>query len=247
VSVGPGGEPRTPRLRAFENPETLARGVAQWLLGVVLERGGTCAVSLAGGSTPRRLYEVLTVPPIVTRFPWDDVHWFWGDERFVPHDHPDSNFRMVDEALLSVAPIPRENIHPIPTEGLLLADAAAAYETTLKKFYGSDRLEAERPLFDVTFLGLGEDGHTASLFPGTPALAERERWALGVEPPGLEPRITLTYPALDSSRTAAVLVAGARKREILARALAADPELPAVHVRPIGDVIWFSDRAAAPS
>ena len=247
MSVGPGGEPRTPRLRAFENPETLARGVAQWLLGVVLERGGTCAVSIAGGSTPRRLYEVLTVPPIVTRFPWDDVHWFWGDERFVPHDHPDSNFRMVDEALLSVAPIPRENIHAVPTEGLSLADAAAAYEAALKNFYGEDRLDPARPLFDVTLLGLGEDGHTASLFPGTPALAEKERWVLGVERPGSEPRITLTYPALDSSRTVVFLVAGAGKREILARALSGDPNLPAVRVHPVGEIVWFADRAAAPS
>jgi 6-phosphogluconolactonase len=236
-----------PRLRTFENPEALARGVAQWLLGAVQARGGTCALGLSGGSTPRRLYEVLAVPPVVTRFPWDDVHWFWGDERFVPPDHPDSNFRMVDEALLSVAPIPRENVHAVPTEGLSLADAAAAYEAVLKNFYGEDRLDPRRPLFDVTLLGLGEDGHTASLFPGTPALTERERWVLGVEPPNLEPRITLTYPALDSSRTVAFLVAGARKREILARVLAGDPSLPASRVHPVGETLWFADRAAAPS
>ena len=233
-------------LRTFENPEALARGAAQWLLGRIQERGGTCAVCLSGGSTPRRLYEVLTVPPIVTRFPWDDVHWFWGDERFVPPEHPDSNFRMADEALLSLAPIPRENIHPIPTQGLSLADAAAAYEAVLKNFYGEDRLDPARPLFDVILLGLGEDGHTASLFPGTPALDESERWALAVEPPGLEPRITLTYPALGSSRTVAFLVAGARKREILTRALAGDETLPAVRVHSLGDAVWFADRAAAP-
>lgn len=235
-----------PQLRSFENPEALARGVAQWLLGAVRERGGTCAVCLSGGSTPRRLYEVLAVPPVVTRFPWDDAHWFWGDERFVPPDHPDSNFRMVDEALLSVAPIPRENIHPVPTEGLSLADAAAAYAAVLKNFYGEDRLDPLRPLFDVTLLGLGEDGHTASLFPGDPALDENERWVVGVERPGSEPRITLTYPALDSSRTVAFLVTGARKREVLARALAGDPQLPAARIRPAGDIVWFADRAASP-
>jgi 6-phosphogluconolactonase len=236
-----------PPVRTFENPEALARGVAQWLLDAIRQRGGTCTVCLAGGSTPRRLYEVLAVPPVVTRLPWEDVHWFWGDERFVPPDHPDSNFRMVDEALLSVAPIPRENIHPIPTEGLSLADAAAAYEATLKNFYGEDRLDAGRPLFDVTLLGLGEDGHTASLFPATPALREQQRWVRGVERTGSEPRITLTYPALDSSRTVAFLVTGARKREILARALASDPELPAGRVHPVGNLIWFADRAATPA
>jgi 6-phosphogluconolactonase len=182
----------------------------------------------------------------VTRFPWDDVHWFWGDERFVPPDHPDSNFRMVDEALLSVAPIPREHIHAVPTEGTL-ADAAAAYEAALKNFYGEDRLDPLRSLFDVTLLGLGEDGHTASLFPGDPALDENERWVVGVERKNTGPRITLTYPALNSGRMVAFLVTGARKREILARALAGDPQLPAARIRPTGHIVWFADRAAAPA
>jgi 6-phosphogluconolactonase len=234
-------------LRMFENAEALARGAAQWLLAKIQERGGTCAVCLSGGSTPRRLYEVLAVPPVVTRFPWEDVHWFWGDERFVPPDDPDSNFRMVDEALLSVAPVPRENIHPVPTQGLPLPDAAAAYEAVLKNFYGEDRLDPGRPLFDLILLGLGEDGHTASLFPGSPALHETTRWTVGVEPPDLAPRITLTYPALESSRTVAFLVAGARKQKILARVLAGDEALPAARVLSLGEIVWFADRAAAPS
>ena len=236
-----------PQLRTFDNPEALARGVAQWLLGIVKERGGTCAVCLSGGSTPRRLYEVLGVPPIATRLPWDDVHWFWGDERFVAPDHPDSNFRMVDEALLSIAPIPGDNIHPVPTQGMSLQEAAASYERLLKNFYGEDRLDARRPLFDVTFLGLGEDGHTASLFPGTPALEEQHRWVVPVEPRGLEPRISLTYPVLDSSRVVAFLVAGARKREIVARAMSGDRSLPAARVHAVGETIWFADSAAAPA
>src|SRR5262249_8917948 len=229
------------RVRTFENPEALARGVAQWLLGAVQARGGTCALCLSGGSTPRRLYEVLAVPPVVTRFPWDDVHWFWGDERFVPPDHPDSNFRMVDEALLSVAPIPRENIHPVPTQGLSLADAASTYEAMLKSFYGEDSLHPERPLFDLTLLGLGEAGPTGSLSSGTRAPAEGKRWVVGADPPGRAAGFPLPLPALESSRTVAFLVAGAGKQEILVRPLEGDPQRPAARLHPAGEVVWFAD------
>ena len=120
------------------------------------------------------------------------------------------------------------------------------YETALKRFYGEDRLDRARPLFDLTLLGLGEDGHIASLFPDDAALFEHERWVVAVERPGSEPRITLTYPALESSRTVAFLVAGTRKRDVLARALAGDPQLPATKLHPVGDIVWFADRAAAP-
>ena len=166
------------------------------------------AVSLSGGSTPRRLYECLAAPEIASRFPWNRAHWFWGDERFVPHEHPDSNFRMARDAFLSRVPVPRDNIHAVPTEGLSPEQAAAAYETTLKRFYGADTLAPDRPLFDVTLLGIGEDGHTASLFPGQPALQETRRWAVAVIGAKAEARITLTYPALDSSRNARLWLRG---------------------------------------
>ena len=122
------------------------------------------------------------------------MHWFWGDERFVPHDHPDSNYRMVHQALFSEVPVPEANIHAIPTVGLTPEQAATAYEATLKEFYGGDALDPRRPLFDVTLLEIGEDGHIASLFPGQPALRERHRWVVAVEGRASEPRITLTYP-----------------------------------------------------
>ena len=172
------------------------------------------------------------------------MHWFFGDERFVPHDHPDSNYRMVRAAMLDAAPVPAANVHPIPTDGLP-AEAARRYERELQEFYGAATLDPQRPLFDVVLLGLGEDGHTASLFPGTAALEERKRWVVDVLNPKQEPRITLTYPALESTRALAFLVAGAAKRAILGRVWAGE-DLPAARVRgPAPD--WFIDQAADPN
>jgi 6-phosphogluconolactonase len=232
--------------RTFESAETLAQGVAEWLCALAQASDRDFAVCLSGGSTPRRLYERLATPAITLRFPWSRAHWFWGDERFVPHDDSDSNYRMARDAFLSRVPIPSNNIHAIPTEGLSPEQAAAAYETLLKRFHGSDILAPNRPLFDVTLLGIGEDGHTASLFPGQPALQEHRRWAVAVVGAKLEPRITLTYPALDSSRNLAFLVTGEGKRGVVARAQAGDWTIPATMVRPVGRLHWFTDRAAAP-
>jgi 6-phosphogluconolactonase len=233
------------RLEILADPEALSHRVADWLLAAAMAKDGVFAVALSGGSTPRQLYELLARPPYRDRFPWSRTHWFWGDERFVPRDDSQSNYRMVREALLSRAPIPAGNIHPIPTEGVSPDAAASAYERELKSFYGAERLEAGRPLFDVTFLGLGPDGHTASLFPGTAVLAERVRWVAAVVDAKSETRITLTYPALESSRHTAFLVAGEEKRAILARFRRGDESLPAVRLRPTGTLSIFSDAAAA--
>jgi 6-phosphogluconolactonase len=239
-------EVRRPANRIYESAETLAHGVAEWLCGLARASGRTFSICLSGGSTPRRLYEYLGGPEIAPRLPWDRMHWFWGDERFVPHEHADSNYRMARNALLSHAPIPEGNNHALPTDGLAPGQAAAAYEATLKRFYGADVLAADRPLFDVTLLGIGEDGHTASLFPGQPALRESRRWAVEVIGAKSEPRITLTYPALDSSRDVAFLATGEGKREIIARAQEGDATIPAAAIRPVGRLHWFMDRAAAP-
>ena len=233
--------------RTFENAEVLARNVAEWLCGLAQASSGTFAVSLAGGSTPRRLYELLATPDIAQRFPWTRTHWFWGDERFVPHDHPDSNYAMARNAFLSRVRVPDANIHAVPTEGLSPDEAAAAYETTLKRFYGADTLAPERALFDVTLLGIGDDGHIASLFPGQPALREQRRWVVAVTGAGTETRITLTYPAINSSREVAFVVTGKAKRSVVARAQAGDRTLPAALVRPVGQLHWFTDRAASPA
>jgi 6-phosphogluconolactonase len=231
--------------RTFESAESLALAVAGWLCGLAQTSDRAFAVCLSGGSTPRRLYECLAAPEIASRFPWNRTHWFWGDERFVPHDHQDSNYRMACEALLSRVPIPGGNVHAVPTEGLSPEEAASVYETTLKRFYDADALAPGRPLFDVTLLGIGEDGHTASLFPGQPTLQETSRWAVAVVGAKAEARITLTYPVLDSSREVAFLVTGKEKRGVVARAQAGDRTLPAAAVHPIGRLHWFTDRAAA--
>ena len=236
----------TAEVLVFENAETLARNVAKWLCALAQASDRTFAVCLSGGSTPQRLYELLGEAAIASRFPWSRAHWFWGDERFVPHDHRDSNYRMVHEALLSRVPVPKDNIYAIPTEGLSPQQSAAVYETTLKRFYGAEIIVPNRPLFDVTLLGIGEDGHTASLFPGQPALEERRRWAVEVIGAKSEPRITLTYPVLDSSRDAAFLVTGEGKRGVVARAQAGDRTIPAAGIHPVGRLHWFTDRAAAP-
>lgn len=227
--------------------ETLAAEAADWLLGRALAGDGTFAIALSGGTTPKRLYELLATPPRRDAFPWPRAHWFWGDERFAPHDDPRSNYLMAWNALLSRAPVPRANIHPIPTEGVSADAAARAYERELMDFHGAGRLDAERPLFEATLLGLGADGHTASLFPGDGALAERTRWVVAVEGAAAETRITLTIPALANSRAVAFLVAGQEKQEALARLRAGDARLPAARIRPHGPLIVFADAMAAPA
>ena len=151
---------------------------------------------------------------------------------------------MVREALLTHVPIPAANVHPIPTEGLGPVEAAASYERELKSFYGAERLDPTRPLFDINLLGLGTDGHTASLFPGTAVLAEGDRWVAAVEGAKPETRITLTYPALESCADAAFLVAGAEKRPILARLRAGESSLPASQIKPTGSLWIFADVTA---
>lgn len=225
----------------LDDGEKLAQHAAAWLAATALATPGRFAVALSGGSTPRRLYELLAV----TTFPWTRTHWFWGDERFVPHDDKRSNYRMAREALLERAPVPEANIHPVPTEGLAPQAAAARYETELQSFYGSDQLDPARPFFDVTLLGLGPDGHTASLFPGTSVLGERHKWVAAVLDGKAEPRITLTYPLLESSRQVAFLVAGAEKRSMLTRLLKRDQDLPAARLDAVGDTVVFADAAAA--
>ncbi|MDB5411477.1 MAG: 6-phosphogluconolactonase [Rhodospirillales bacterium] len=229
----------------LDDHAAVARRGTDWLLATIAANPGRIAVALSGGSTPKLLYQLLAAPPLRDAVPWSRIHWFWGDERFVPQDDPKSNFRMVREAMLAAAPVPPENLHPVPTTGVSPDEAAGAYERELQAFYGAATLDPSRPLFDAMLLGLGPDGHTASLFPGTAVLAERARWAAAVVGAQPEPRITLTFPVIDSSRAVAFLVSGAEKRQALAGIRRGDPALPASRVRPVGTLTWLVDRAAA--
>src|ERR1700722_13905385 len=150
------------QVEVLPDPPALARHVAQWMTATGIASSGPFRVSLSGGSTPKTLYGLLASDEFRGRFPWQRVSWYWGDERFVPYDPPESNFRMTREAMLAKAPVPRENIHPVPTDGTP-DDAAGRYERTLQEGYGAGTRDPQRPLFDVTLLGLGPDGHTASL------------------------------------------------------------------------------------
>ena len=232
------------RLEILPAPQTLARHVAEWMTQAALAADRPFRVSLSGGSTPKALYSLLASDDFRDRFPWQRVSWYWGDERFVPYDHPDSNYRMTREAMLAKAPVPPENIHPVPADGTP-DEAAGRYERTLREAYGAATFDPARPLFDITLLGLGADGHTASLLPGQPVLEERARWVMAVSHGRPEVRITMTYPAVDSSRSVAFLVAGREKAAILAAIRGGDSSLPAARVRPVGELIWFVDTAAA--
>jgi len=233
-----------PRIVTLADPEALARHVAEWLTGLALASEGRFAVALSGGTTPKRLFAILAEPAFAGRFPWARTHLFWGDERFVPPDSPDSNFGAARQILLDHVPVPAGNVHPMPTTGTL-AEAASAYQATLQAYYQREALDMERPLFDVNLLGLGENGHTASLFPGTPALEEQLAWVVPVTEGVPQPRLTLTYPALACSAVVAFLAAGAGKSAVVERVLAGDRTMPAARVHSAGELVWFLDAAAA--
>ncbi len=233
------------RVDIVANHKDFAPHVANWFADVVNTTNGPVRVALSGGSTPRDLYSLLGSIDYRTRLAWDRVHLFWSDERFVAHDDPQSNYRMVRETLLANAPIPSHQVHPIPVVGDA-NEAARVYQSLLQRVYGSEIFDPGRYLFDVNFLGLGMDGHTASLLPGQPVLRERARWVAPVVHGAANVRITLTYPSLESSRITAFLVTGAEKADAVRRTRAGDAMIPAGALSPKGDVIWFLDAAAAP-
>jgi 6-phosphogluconolactonase len=234
--------------KVFPDLDSLSRAAMDDTLAIIrdaIAQRGRFAIALSGGHTPAKMYELWAATPYRDDTHWDRVHLFWGDERYVPHDDPLSNFRMTRETLISRVPIPRANVHPTPTLPGPPEKCAEAYEQELRKFFG-----VAPPEFDLQLLGLGPEGHVASLFPGAAALEEKNRWVMAVEAPAKPPqRLTLTPVVLNRGRNTFFLVAGKDKREIIS-ALRSEPDskpsqYPAARVRPAGRVQWFLDKAAA--
>jgi 6-phosphogluconolactonase len=225
-------------LEVARDAAALAERAAQIIAGHLRAAHYPFRLALSGGSTPRATYQLLAHQKI----DWDCAELFFSDERFVPPDHPDSNYRMVRESLLAGGQVNPRKLLAIPTDGTPQS-AADRYDEMLRQQYGAGTLEAGVPLFHLTLLGLGDDGHTASLLPGQPVLQERQRWAALVPKGRPEFRISLTYPALESSALILFLVSGAGKRDALAQARAGIG--PAGGIKPQGDVLWLVDRAAA--
>ena len=241
----------TPEVRRHSNLESLSLAAAALVVDlaeVSLQRRGRFTFVLSGGTSPRLLYELLAQPPFSERMPWSGIYLFWGDERCVPPDHPHSNFGVARQALLSKVPIPAVNVYPMSGAAAPPEAAAVQYEESLRAFFQAGR-GLRFPVFDLLLLGLGPDGHTASLFPGDPALEEERRWARAVRvasasPP--VPRITLTLPVINRARTVLFLVSGAGKKKVL-DAILSEPEkaalrYPAARVKPSGRITWLIDE-----
>jgi 6-phosphogluconolactonase len=225
----------------------MATAAAERVLARIAANSGRVAICLTGGSSPKQLYELLATEPYRNRIPWDRVHWFIGDDRFVPPADPLNNMGMARRLFLDRL-APPDHIHPIDTAAASPDEAARRYEAKLKTFHGADRLDPAEPLFDLVLLGVGPDGHIASMFPGYPASFEQDRWVVGVPQANVEPfvpRVTLTFPALASCREMLFEISGAGKRAILTRVLAND-DLPASRAHSTGETIWLADRAALP-
>jgi 6-phosphogluconolactonase len=236
-----------PDVRVCADHADLSRRAAEAAVATIndaVRTAGTCSIVLSGGSTPRALYRLLA-SEFRALIPWTNVQVFWGDERYVPAEDPRSNYRMAKETLLDPVACPPANIHPMPTHFPNADEAARDYELTLRNHFVGGW-----PDFDLVLLGIGDDGHTASLFPGSLALAERTRWVVAARAP-VEPhvRLTLTLPALTRAAAVYVLVAGATKAKALRHVLEGAGDwikYPAAGVRLEAEsVIWWADREAA--
>lgn len=241
--------PCKPELQILDTADALFEAAAAEFAALVKEAvksQGRFAVALAGGSTPKRLYALLAAQ-YGKSLPWQNVYFFFGDERHVPPDDPDSNYRMANEALLSKIPLPPENVFRIKAEKDAEA-AAEEYEQTLRRFFTLK--ENDIPSLDLVLLGIGPDGHTASLFPGTAALNENRRLVVANQVPKMKTlRITVTYPVLNHARVVMFLVSGADKTRIVREVLKnTKANLPSQRVCPeSGKLLWMIDRDAGAS
>ncbi len=229
------------RLETYERLDALSHAALQ-MIRAKARTGAPCNICLSGGSTPERLFSLLGGAE-GRSLPWSDIRFFWADERFVPEDHPGNNFRAARRLFVDRVPISKANLHPVNTSLDTPEAAADDYETILRECFGP----AQDKTFDLALLGIGEDGHTASLFPGyEPA---QDRWVAAVKGPAYRPpreRITLTPAVLNRAETVAFMVAGAAKRETLRRVLDNDLELPASHICGLRETVILADAAATP-
>ncbi len=239
-----------PEIHTFNTLRDATQALAERIVEiarVAVKERGRFSMALSGGKTPEPLYSFLA-SGYADKMEWESIHLFWGDERFVSHDHPDSNFRMAYHAWISKVPIPSENVHRIQTEEQTPEKTAESYERTLVKFFNASE-EIPASTFDLILLGIGTDGHTASLFPGSPALLEKKRWVVYTDaPPSVFPkkRITLTLPLINSSREVIFLALGGEKRSII-RTIFEEPEkavkiYPAAMVRARERLLWYVDK-----
>jgi len=231
-----------------DDGEALAEAAAGRVMERIDANRGRIAICLTGGSSPKQLYALLGDEPYVSRIPWDRVHWFIGDDRFVRPGDPLHNMTMARDIFLDRC-APAANIHPIDTAAHSPYEAARLYEEQLQRFYGANELDPPQPLFDVVLLGVGPDGHIASLFPGYPAVNVTDQWVVGVSEAHVAPfvpRVSLTLPALGSCHEMLFMLGGADKRAILSRVLEGE-DLPSNRARSYqGETVFLCDRAAMP-
>jgi 6-phosphogluconolactonase len=237
------------RVWIVQNPAALARAAAEFMISTVQEsvdRDGYATVALSGGSTPKAMGHLLAEPGFRERIPWDRVHIFWGDERWVPRDSTSSNAGEAKRTFLDLVGLPEANVHPFETMDMTPEESAMRYESVIRSV-----LSGNPPAFDLILLGMGDDGHTASLFPGTEAVHETERLVLSHFVPNVDAvRLTMTPPLLNAGQHVAFLASGAAKAERLAEVLDGPIEidrLPSQVVRPANGATWIVDRAAATS
>lgn len=235
-------------LNICSNLEELVRRLAERIVVIARESiqdHGQFTIALSGGKTPEALYKLLAEEPYRNEIKWKKTHVFFGDERCVPYDNLDSNFRMADKALLEAVPIPRENIHLLENHVEDPGGAALKYETSIMEFFGTP--PGVVPEFDLILLGLGPEGHTASLFPENPDSLKSERLVQAVYVEKFKShRVTFTFKLINRARNVVFLVSGEGKEEILPEVLKSDPiQYPAQHVAPIGNLEWYVDVAAA--
>jgi 6-phosphogluconolactonase len=245
-----------PEIRTHPSLEDLSRAAAEYICEIAeeaIKERGIFTFVLSGGTTPHLLYEELAREPYASRVDWQHTHLFWGDERCVPSDNPDSNFSLALQTLISRVGVAPSNIHKINAATGSPKAVAAEYETTLREFFqptAAGDYSTSFPSFDLVLLGIGVDGHIASLFPGDAALEERTSWVVAVEgssasPP--VPRITLTFPVLNEAKCVLFLVSGSNKLKILQEILN-NPHTatyPAAHLQPAGKLLWFIDEGLA--